>query len=221
MSDAYELFSNLVVKLGMISALAQIHEDLIASAKMVLGMHHFIPTIYEELERSPYSYNFKNFMNLSGAFITLGNQNFMDISREVEKLMAVALLHDVRLSGEEGLIFSLPELKSANLSEMQEEVILDHARDAAEILKGEKDFPLDLAKIIREHHGDISGLGFPEPPKDYIGHLSKIFLATERLLKELYESKDTPNMDRVKKGLDENIYHKVIDKLYLIFSGGK
>ncbi|MFI5390062.1 MAG: HD domain-containing protein [Bacteriovoracales bacterium] len=221
MSDAFELFSNLVVKQGMISALTQIYEDLIASAKMVLGMHHFIPTIYEELERSPYSYNFKNFMNLSGAFTTLGNQNFMDISKEVEKLMAVALLHDVRLSNEEGLIFSLTELKSANLSEIQEEIILDHARDAAEILKGEKDFPLDLAKIIREHHGDVSGLGFPETPKDYIGNLSKIFLATERLLKELYESKDTPDMDRVKKGLDENIYHKVIDKLYLIFSGGK
>ncbi len=221
MAEAFDLFSTGVIKLGMISALSQIFDELISSAKQILELHHFIPVVYSEVEVAGYSYNFKNFINLCGAFFLLGKQNFMDISKDVDKLMGVALLHDVRLAGEEGLIFSLAELKKENLGEIKEEVLLAHARDAAEIIIGEKDFPLDLAKIIREHHGDISGLGFPSSPKTSIGHLSKIFLATERILKELYDSKDSPNLEKAKEGLDEDLYKKVIDKLYFIFSGGK
>jgi hypothetical protein len=177
--------------------------------------------VYGHIERENYSYNFKNFMNLSGAFHMLGKNNYMDLAKDVEKLMGVALFHDVRLKEDQALIFSLSELKQAKLTDIQEETVLDHARDAAEILQGEKEFPMDMGKIIREHHGDISGLGFPEPPKDTIGHLSKVFLATERFLKELYETKDAPSLTKILKSLDEDIYKKIIERLYFIFSGGK
>jgi HD domain len=177
--------------------------------------------VYEQIEKEKYSYNFKNFMNLSGAFFVLGRKNFSDLFKEVDKLMGVALFHDIRLRDHQGMILSLRALREAKLPSIEEEIILDHARDAAEILQGEKDFPLDMSKIIREHHGDISGLGFPFPPKESIGHLSKVFLATELFLKELYETKDTPDMERLQKSLKEDIYKKIINQLYLIFSGGK
>lgn len=221
MSDAFEIFSSLSVKWGLISCLSQIYDDLISSVKIVFETHHFVPTVYGQIERENYSYNFKNFINLCGAFFLLGKNNFMDLSKEVEKLMGVALLHDVRLRDDQASIFSLAELKKANLTDLQEEIILDHARDAAEIIQGEKDFPLDMGKIIREHHGDISGLGFPESPKENIGNLSKVFLATERFLKELYETKDSPSIPKILKSLDGDIYKKIIERLYFIFSGGK
>jgi hypothetical protein len=78
-----------------------------------------------------------------------------------------------------------------------------------------------MSKIIREHHGDISGLGFPIPPKEAVGQLSKVFFATELFLKELYATKDTPDMEKLQKSVKEDIHKQVINQLYLIFSGGK
>lgn len=221
MSDAFEVFSGLAVKWGLISCVSQNYDDLISSARTVFEMHHFVPLVYEQIKKENYSYNFKNFMNLSGAFFLLGKHNFMELAKDVEKLMGVALFHDVRLKEDQGSIFSLAELKQKKLSGLEEEIVLDHARDAAEILQGEKDYPMDMGKIIREHHGDISGLGFPWPPKESIGHLSKVFVATERFFKELYETKDAPDLTKILKTLDEDLYKKIIERLYFIFSGGK
>jgi hypothetical protein len=221
MADSFDTFSPLAVKWGLISCLVQMYEDLILSAKIILEMHHFIPTVYEQIEKEKYSYNFKNFMNLSGAFFVLGRRNFAELFKEVDKLMGVALFHDIRLKDHQGMILSLRELREAKLSNIEEEIILDHARDAAEILQGEKDFPMDMSKIIREHHGDISGLGFPIPPKEAVGQLSKVFFATELFLKELYVTKDTPDMEKLQKSVKEDIHKQVINQLYLIFSGGK
>jgi len=221
MADTYDTFSPLVVKWGLISCLVQMYEDLISSTKIALEMHHFIPIVYSQIEKENYSYNFKNFMNLSGAFFLLGRQNFLELFKEVDKLIGVAIFHDIRLKGKQGMILSLRQLREAKFNAIDEEIILDHARDAAEILKDEYAFPLDMSKIIREHHGDNSGIGFPIPPKETIGHLSKVFLATEMFLKELYETKDTTSMEKLQKSLNEDIYKKIINQLYLIFSGRK
>lgn len=221
MADSFDTFSTLVVKWGLISCVVQIYEDLISSVKIALEMHHFIPMVYEQIEKEKYSYNFKNFINLSGAFFVLGRRNFAELFKEMDKLIGVALFHDVRLKDNQGMILSLRQLREAKLSNIEEEIILDHARDAAEILQGERDFPMDMSKIIREHHGDISGLGFPIPPKEAVGHLSKVFFATEMFLKELYETKDTPDMEKLQKTLTEDIHKRIINQLYLIFSGGK
>ena len=61
--------------------------------------------------------------------------------------------------------------------------MLNHANDAAELIKDYPNYNKTIEDIIRQHHGSKKGFGFPEEPDEEIHTLSKIFIIADSFVK--------------------------------------
>ena len=112
----------------------------------------------------------------------------------VEKINFVLFFHDIMLAPiylkhptlkyEEDLLFS------DELSDKEKEIVLNHARLAAEIIITYKRAPIGADLLIKQHHGITNGIGFAIDFKDDISPISKIVLISESVVEEFMKQRD-------------------------------
>lgn len=144
----------------------------------------------------------------------------------IDKINFVLFFHDIMLGPiylkhptlkyEEDLLFS--EL----LDEKEKELVLNHARLAAEAIITYKRAPMGADLLIKQHHGMTNGVGFAIDFKDDISPLSKIVLVSEAFVEEFLKEKDNnPNykfdLKKLLVSLNEKFkrstYRKIIETL--------
>ena len=91
-----------------------------------------------------------------------------DIAREMgwsdeqcKNLQLIGLVHDIGKISIPSEILSKPR----KLTSLEYEMVKTHAESGYEILK-DIEFPLPIAKIIRQHHERMDGSGYPQGLKD-------------------------------------------------------
>jgi response regulator RpfG family c-di-GMP phosphodiesterase len=112
----------------------------------------------------------------------------------IEKINFVLFFHDIMLAPiylkhptlkyEEDLLFS------DELSDKEKEVVLNHARLAAELIITYKRAPIGADLLIKQHHGITNGIGFAMEFKDDVSPLSKIVLVAEAFIDEFMKNRD-------------------------------
>lgn len=112
----------------------------------------------------------------------------------IEKINFVLFFHDIMLAPiylkhptlkyEEDLLFS------DSLNDKEKEVVLNHARLAAEVIVTYKRAPIGADLLIKQHHGITNGIGFAIDFKDDISPLSKIVLISEAFVEEFMKLRD-------------------------------
>lgn len=112
----------------------------------------------------------------------------------LEKINFVLFFHDIMLAP---IYQKYPQLKyeedllfSDVLSEKEKEVVLNHARMAAEVIVTYKRAPIGADLLIKQHHGITNGIGFAIDFKDDISPLSKIVLISEAFVEEFMKLRD-------------------------------
>ncbi|MBC7713997.1 MAG: hypothetical protein H7177_11705 [Rhizobacter sp.] len=112
----------------------------------------------------------------------------------IEKINFVLFFHDIMLAP---IYLKYPQLKyeedllfSDQLSDKEKEVVLNHARLAAEVIVTYKRAPIGADLLIKQHHGITNGIGFAIDFKDDISPLSKIVLVSEAFVEEFMKSRD-------------------------------
>lgn len=112
----------------------------------------------------------------------------------IEKINFVLFFHDIMLAP---IYSKYPELKyeedllfSDQLSDKEKEVVLNHARLAAEVIVTYKRAPIGADLLIKQHHGITNGVGFAMDFKDDISPLSKIVLVSEAFVEEFMKMRD-------------------------------
>ncbi len=112
----------------------------------------------------------------------------------VEKINFVLFFHDIMLVP---LYLKHPELKSEEdllfgnvLNDREKEIVLNHARMAAELMATHKRSPIGSDLLIKQHHGMTSGVGFAMEFRDDISPLSKVVLVAEAFVEEFLKEKD-------------------------------
>ncbi len=112
----------------------------------------------------------------------------------IEKINFVLFFHDIMLAS---IYLKHPDLKfeedllfSDKLNDKEKEVVLNHARLAAEIMVTHKRSPIGADLLIKQHHGMTNGVGFAMEYKDDISPLSKIVLVAESFVEEFLKEKD-------------------------------
>lgn len=144
----------------------------------------------------------------------------------LEKINFVLFFHDIMLAP---IYLKYPALKyeedllfSEELSEKEKEVVLNHARLAAELIITYRRAPMGADLLIKQHHGMTNGIGFAIEFKDDISPLSKIVLVSEAFVEEYMKGKDgDPHFQiDVKKIIPilnekfkKNTYKKIIETL--------
>ena len=113
----------------------------------------------------------------------------------IEKINFVLFFHDIMLAPiyakypilkyEEDLLFS------EVLTDKEKEVVLNHARMAAEVIVTYKRAPIGADLLIKQHHGITNGIGFAMDFKDDISPISKIVLVSEAFIEEIMKMRDS------------------------------
>lgn len=144
----------------------------------------------------------------------------------VEKINFVLFFHDIMLAP---IYLKHPELKyeedllfSDLLSDKEKEVVLNHARMAAEMIITYKRAPIGADLLIKQHHGITNGIGFAIDFKDDISPLSKIVLIAEAFVEEFMRNRDLdPNyqldskkiIEMLNEKFKKSTYKKIIETL--------
>lgn len=112
----------------------------------------------------------------------------------IEKINFVLFFHDIMLAP---IYLKYPQLKyeedllfSDQLSDKEKEVVLNHARLAAEVIVTYKRSPIGADLLIKQHHGITNGIGFAMDFKDDVSPLSKIVLVSEAFIEEFMKKRD-------------------------------
>lgn len=144
----------------------------------------------------------------------------------LEKINFVLFFHDIMLAP---IYLKYPNLKyeedllySETLNEKEKDIVLNHARLAAELIITYRRAPMGADLLIKQHHGMTNGVGFAIEFKDDISPLSKIVLVAEAFVEEYMKGKDNDpqfQMD-VKKVIPmlnakfkKSTYKKIIETL--------
>ncbi len=148
---------------------------------------------------------------------------------QLEKINFVLFFHDIMLAPiyakHPGLKYEEDLLFSEELGEKEKEVVLNHARLAAEVVISYKRAPMGADLLIKQHHGMTNGIGFAIDFKDDVSPLSKIVLISEAFVEEYMKGKDTDanyqiNMKQIiaqlKEKFSKSTYKKIVDTLETI-----
>jgi response regulator RpfG family c-di-GMP phosphodiesterase len=123
----------------------------------------------------------------------------------------MAFFSDITLKSQLQMkVNSAEDLASVELSEEEREQVVNHAKDAAAIVK---DYPPGtdyLQQNILHHHGSLTGEGFPEQPSNDIDPIAKIFIIADAFVKTLLN----PHAPKNKKEILVILYMQFSDEGY-------
>ena len=139
-----------------------------------------------------------------------------------EKICFIAFFHDIALETDEQCkISSNSELKQSNLSEEKKLQVEKHAQLAAEYVAKYPHAPMGSDQIIRQHHGQLHGLGFTDQYGASISPMAMVFIVAEEFTRLIMEQ-DSLILDReamleqMKKTFTTNRFQKIVQKLETI-----
>lgn len=111
---------------------------------------------------------------------------------QIEKINFVLFFHDIFLAP---IYLKFPELRAEvdllendKLSEKEKDVVLNHAKLAAEMVVGYKRCPMGADVLIKQHHGMKKGKGFVKFYMEDLSPLSKVILIAEMFVEAFMKS---------------------------------
>lgn len=141
-----------------------------------------------------------------------------------DKINFVLFFHDIYLAP---IYLKYPELKyekalldSPLLSDKEKEIVLNHARLAAELVVTYKRCPMGADILIKHHHGMKKGSGFAMKYPEDLSPLSKVLLVAEAFVEQfmaITDKKEKPEMKLIIPKLIEEFgtpsYIKIVQTL--------
>ncbi|MDO9182878.1 MAG: hypothetical protein Q7U04_10745, partial [Bacteriovorax sp.] len=111
---------------------------------------------------------------------------------QVEKINFVLFFHDIFLAP---IYLKHPELRlesalleNKKLDDKEKDIILNHAKLAAELVVGYKRCPMGADILIKQHHGMKKGKGFVKFYMEDLSPISKILLIAEMFVEEFMKA---------------------------------
>ena len=146
---------------------------------------------------------------------------------QIEKVSFALFFHDIflvpislkypNLTDEEELLYN------DEIEEKDKEVIIEHAKLAAQLVQTFPDAPMGVDTIIKQHHGMSNGQGFAVTFKDDISPLAKVMIIAEdvatdiltkvkqqdEVIQDFFNKKQI--MERLYETYDKQTYKKIIE----------
>jgi len=136
-----------------------------------------------------------------------------------EKISFIAFFHDIVLENDlQCQISSMNELKKSKLSEAEKTLVEKHAQLAAEYVAKFPHAPMGSDQIIRQHHGQLHGLGFSDHYGANISPMAMVFIVAEEFTKIILKQESGKmNREEMLRELREEFttsrFLKIVDKL--------
>tara|TARA_B100001971_G_C18222976_1_gene558429 strand:+ start:399 stop:1727 length:1329 start_codon:yes stop_codon:yes gene_type:complete len=183
-ANAYQVVRDHIAKVGLDESMNTLADTCIRSMVLTIKEAPTLASLLKQLfsNKISYAYQHAHLLCVIGHFILLRQKWYEP--KHLDIFTLVSFFSDITLNSSEQIqINSISELKASKLSNEQRQVVLNHANDAAELIKDYPNYNKTIEDIIRQHHGSKKGFGFPEEPDEEIHTLSKIFIIADSFVK--------------------------------------
>ncbi len=179
---AVDVLSAKLKKIGITEETVALARKNIAAVAKNVKKSSRIGTLVGKLLENQASFRFKN-MQLT-TFIATHIMKHIDwgTPEQEEKLAFICFFHDIALTTDtQARVTNKKELRAANLSPKEREVVEKHAQLAAELVHTYPHAPMGSDQIIRQHHGTLNGVGFSDSYGANISPLAIVLILSEKL----------------------------------------
>lgn len=202
-SNAYEIVKDQIARAGLDDTINQLAETCIQSMVKTVQESPRLADLLKKLftNKIGYAYQHAHLVCVIGDFI-LSKQPWYQ-KKHLDLFTLVSFFADITLVTPKQIrINSMRELNESDLSDEQKQATLNHAIDAAEIIK---DYPASIPaiqEIILQHQGAKDGYGFNAEPSEDLHAISKVFIVADAFVKTLLD----PEMPKNKKDILAILY---------------
>jgi response regulator RpfG family c-di-GMP phosphodiesterase len=132
------------------------------------------------LQRDCNSYSYKHCLLISGIAHFVISKMDWGSSQQQDKICFISFFHDITLTEELLVkIHNKEDLDSAELTTEERNKIMNHALDAANLVKANKKSPYGADSIIIQHHGNLNGIGFSDGLNASLSPLAIVFMVCQ------------------------------------------
>lgn len=217
-SSAYEIVRDRIQNIGFTPEVAELAESNINSMIAAVKEAPKLASLLKFLLTSKMSYAYqKAHLNcVIGNFI-LAKQSWYE-DKHLKLYTYLSFFCDITLkSNMQMRINSQEELEQSDLDSKECAEVLNHAKNAAELLKTFDHSTEFLETVIEQHHGVESGIGFAIEQQDDIHPIAKVFIISDAFVKLMLNPDTAKNKKEILTILyaqfGEGDYQKIIKVL--------
>ena len=175
-----ELLMNKLKTLGITDETIALARKNLESIKGNVKKAPQLAKLIDKLLNNKTSYLFKHTQVLTFVALHIIRNIDWGTPEQEEKIAFICFFHDIALeTDEQGMIKSNAELKKANFNTKEKQLVEKHAQIAAELVSKFPHVPMGADQIIRQHHGQLNGLGYSEHYGNNISPMAIVFIIAE------------------------------------------
>lgn len=222
-SSIFQASSLFMRELGITEGTLHMVETSLKTIQYMVTQESKIGIFLKKLLQSQESYSFKRSALISALSYQVLPQMDWGSGDQIQqifmKIHTVSFYHDLGLEEESHLkvLFKDQFDEMNKFTSKERDLILNHAQKMATLMQGIPKLPQGVDLIVKQHHGQSNGIGFPEKLSSGISPLAIFFIVMEHFAALLLDSKDKiqfePIFDELYKKHTLPSYRKVVDVL--------
>jgi response regulator RpfG family c-di-GMP phosphodiesterase len=214
-----ELLSRKLLTLGITEETVTLARKNMASIRTSVKKNPKLSRLLERLLSNKASYLYKHTQVLTYVALHIIHNIEWGNEEQEEKICFICFFHDIALETDaQCKIKSNNELRAAGFSPEQKALVEKHAQIAAEFVSKFPHAPMGTDQIIRQHHGQLNGIGFSDHFGANVSPMSIVFIVAEEFTRIILKYEGA-NMDRtamikeLKAEFPTSRFAKIVDKL--------
>jgi response regulator RpfG family c-di-GMP phosphodiesterase len=214
-----ELLSRKLLTIGLTEETIALSKKNIAAIRQNVKKSPNLHKLLERLLANTSSYLFKHTQILTYVALHIIHNIDWGNEEQEEKISFICFFHDIALANDiQCQIKTTNELRAANLPADQKSLVEKHAQIAAEFVQKFPHAPMGTDQIIRQHHGQLNGVGFSDHYGANVSPISMVFIVAEEFTRIIMKNENGPfNRDEMLKELKSEFptsrFAKVVEKL--------
>lgn len=222
-SSIFQASSLFMRELGITEGTLHMVETSLKTIQQMVTHESKLGVFLKKLLQSQESYSFKRSALISALSYQVLPQMDWGSGDQLQqiflKIHTVSFYHDLGLEEDLHLkILFKEDIDEQNkLTSKERDIVLNHAQKMATIMQGIPKLPQGVDLIVKQHHGQTNGIGFPEKLSSGISPLAIFFIVMEHFSLLILECKDKIQFeiifDELYKKHTLPSYRKVVDIL--------
>jgi HD-GYP domain-containing protein (c-di-GMP phosphodiesterase class II) len=217
-SNSFEMVKEHIQKIGFTPEVSELAEANINSMVKAIKKAPKLADLLKFLlnNKISYAYQKAHLVCVLGNFI-LAKQSWYE-ERHLEIFTYLSFFADITLKSTMQMrMNSNIDLDNSDLSEKEKLEVLEHAKNASELIRqyGKTSDYLEL--IILQHQGMENGIGFPDEPADDIHPIARVFIISDAFVKLMLDPTTAKNKKDILTVLymqfSTNQYQKIVKVL--------
>jgi HD-GYP domain-containing protein (c-di-GMP phosphodiesterase class II) len=214
-----ELLSRKLLSIGITEETIALAKKNIDAIRTNVKKNPKLSKLLDRLLSNKTSYLYKHTQILTYISLHIIRNIDWGTPEQEDKISFISFFHDIALENDvQCQIHSTNELKRANFSTEEKTLVERHAQIAAEFVQKFPHAPMGTDQIIRQHHGQLNGIGFSDHFGANVSPMAIVFIVAEEYTRIIMKREAGPfdreeMMRELKDVFPTSRFAKIVEKL--------